>query len=175
MYLYTMEENVLTIISLICLVVGFFGSFLPVIPGSILSWIGLLVFKYTPYADYGWTTIIIAGILVILIQILDYVLPAYGSKKFGGSRYGVIGASIGLIIGVLFSPFGLVSIIIAPFLGAFIGEYAFKRTAQKDALKAAFGTFIGFMISTGLSMLLCLAMLVYVMWQLSANADWNWF
>lgn len=175
MYLYQMEENTLTIISLLCLVIGFFGSFLPVIPDALLSWIGLLIFKYTPYADYGWTTLIIAGILVAIVQILSYVLPAYGSKKFGGSRSGVIGASIGLVVGIIFAPFGLVSIIIAPFLGAFLGEYIFQKRGQKDALKAATGTFVGFMLSTGMSMLLCLGMLVYVMWQLSTNADWNWF
>ena len=169
-----MEENTLTIISLICLVVGFFGSFLPVIPGAILSWIGLLVFKFTPYADYGWPLLIITGILVIIVQVLNYVLPAYGSKKFGGSRKGMIGASIGLLVGIIFSPFGFVSIIIAPFLGAFLGEYLFQKKGQKDALRAAFGTFVGFMVSTGFSMIIALAFLVFVMWKLSVNANWDW-
>ena len=169
-----MEENTLTIISLICLMVGFFGSFLPVIPGAILSWIGLLVFKFTPYADYGWPLLIITGILVIIVQVLNYVLPAYGSKKFGGSRKGMIGASIGLLVGIIFSPFGFVSIIIAPFLGAFLGEYLFQKKGQKDALRAAFGTFVGFMVSTGFSMIIALAFLVFVMWKLSVNANWDW-
>lgn len=169
-----MEENTLTILSLFCLVVGFFGSFLPIIPGTILSWVGLVIFKYTPYADFGWTTLIICAFLVAIVQILNYFLPAYGSKKFGGSRKGVIGASIGLLVGIIFAPFGFVSIIIAPFLGAFFAEYIFQKRNQKEALKAAFGTFVGFMMSTGLSMLLSLAFLVFVMWKLSSNAGWNW-
>ena len=169
-----MEENTLTILSLLCLIVGFIGSFLPVLPGTILSWIGLVIFKYTDYADYGWITLILLGIIVVAFQIVNYVLPAYGSKKFGGSRYGVIGSSIGLIAGIFFAPFGLVSIIIMPFLGAFIGEFIFKRKNHKHALKAAFGTFVGFMISTGIGMLLSLMFLVYVMWQLSTHAGWNW-
>lgn len=170
-----MEENILTIISLFCLIVGFLGSFLPVIPGAILSWIGLLIFKYSPHADYSWKTLIVAGILVALVTILNYVLPAYGSKKFGGSKAGMIGSSLGLVVGIIFSPFGLISIILAPFLGAFLGEYIFQKKGQKDALKAALGTFVGFMVSTGFSMLVCLGMLVFVMWQLSTNANWNWF
>lgn len=169
-----MEENTLTILSLLCLIVGFFGSFLPVLPGTILSWLGLVIFKHTPYADYGWTTLIITGILVLAFQLIDILLPAYGSKKFGGSRYGVLGASLGLILGIIFAPFGLISIVLAPFIGAFIGEYIFKSRNHKHAFRAAFGTFVGFMISTGIGMFLSLIFLVYVMWQLSINAHWNW-
>ena len=169
-----MEENTLTIISLLCLIIGFFGSFLPVLPGTLLSWLGLVIFKYTSYADYGWPTLIVLGIIVLAFQGINYVLPAYSSKKFGGSRYGVIGASIGLLVGIIFAPFGLVSIIIAPFLGAFIGEFLLNKSNTKASFKAAFGTFVGFMISTGLGMLLSLIFLVYVMWQLSSNAGWNW-
>lgn len=169
-----MEENTLTIISLLCLVIGFFGSFLPVLPGTLLSWLGLVIFKYTSFADYGWSTLIVLGIIVLAFQAVNYVLPAYSSKKFGGSRYGVIGASIGLLVGIIFAPFGLVSIIIAPFLGAFIGEFLLNKSNTKASFKAAFGTFVGFMISTGIGMFLSLIFLVYVMWQLSTNAGWNW-
>lgn len=169
-----MEENTLTIISLLCLIIGFFGSFLPVLPGTLLSWLGLVIFKYTSFADYGWSTLIVLGIIVLAFQAVNYVLPAYSSKKFGGSRYGVIGASIGLLVGIIFAPFGLVSIIIAPFLGAFIGEFLLNKSNTKASFKAAFATFVGFMISTGIGMLLSLIFLVYVMWQLSTNAGWNW-
>lgn len=169
-----MEENTLTVISLICLVVAVFGSFLPVIPGTVLSWIGLLIFSYTPYADFGWPVLLFAGLLVAAVQLLNYFLPAYGSKKFGGSRKGMIGASVGLLVGIIFAPFGFVSIIIAPFLGAFLAEYLLQKRTQKDALKAAFGTFAGFMMSTGLSMFVSLAFLIFVMWKLSNNAGWNW-
>lgn len=170
-----MDENILTIISLLCLVVGFLGSFLPVLPGTVLSWMGLVIFKYTAYADYGWITLILLGLVVVAFQVLNYILPAYSSKRFGGSRYGMIGATLGLIVGVLFAPLGLVSIIIMPFVGAFLGEYIFKKSNSKDSFRAAFGTFVGFMISTGLGMLISLLFLVYVMWQLSVNAHWNWF
>ena len=168
-----MGEITLIIISLLCLIIGFFGSFLPVLPGTILSWIGLLIFKFTAFADFGWWTLIILGLIVLVYQFADYFLPIYGSKKFGGSRYGMIGASIGLLVGIIFSPFGLISIIIAPFLGAFLGEFLIHRQHHKQALKSAFGTFIGFMISTGIGMLLSLSFLVYVIWQISKSASWN--
>lgn len=169
-----MEETILIIITLICLVVGFIGSVLPVLPGTVLSWIGLVTFKFTSYADYSWLVVIIAAVIVILFQFLNYFLPSYGAKKFGGSKYGIWGATIGLLIGVLFSPFGLISIFIMPFIGAFAGEFLIYRNDGKKSLKAAFGVFIGFMISTGIGMLISLLFLVFVMYQLSVNANWNW-
>ncbi len=78
--------------------------------------------------------------------------------KMGGSKYAVWGTTIGLILGILFSPFGLVSVIIMPFLGAFLGEYIFHKNNEKGAFKAAMGAFLGFMLSTGMSLLLTLFM-----------------
>src|SRR5690554_2031580 len=127
MYLWLMGESALVIVSFLCLIIGFFGSFLPILPGTMLSWLGLLLFKFTSYADYGWPTLIVLGLIVVIYQLLDYFLPIYGSKKLGGSKYGMIGASLGLLVGLIFSPFGLISVIVMPFLGAFLGEFLIQR------------------------------------------------
>ncbi|MXV37413.1 DUF456 family protein [Flavobacteriaceae bacterium Ap0902] len=170
-----MDNHTLTIISLLCLVIGLLGSVLPALPGSVLSWLGLVAFKYTSYATYDWPTLIICAMIVIGVQLISYFLPGIGSKKMGGSKYSNWGATLGLLVGIIFAPFGLISIIIVPFIGAFLGEFLFVNRDINIAIKAAFGSFIGVMISNGLNLMLCLSFLIYVMWQLSQNAGWNWF
>jgi hypothetical protein len=95
------------------------------------------------------------GVIMVVVSILDYLVPIYGTKKFGGSKRGVWGSTIGLIVGIfilpilgiVIGPFGLLGIILGPFVGAYLGE----MTAGKDsesALRAAFGSFIGFLAGT---------------------------
>ncbi len=151
-------ETVLVILSFVCVLLGVVGSILPVIPGTPLSWVGLLILKFTDFGQYNWWFLVILLVLVIAVQLLDYVLPAYGTKKLGGSKYAVWGTSLGLILGIIFSPFGLVSVIIMPFLGALIGEYVFHRNNEIGAFKAALGAFLGFLLSTGVSLFLSLFM-----------------
>lgn len=91
---------------------------------------------------------LILGAIAVIVTVLDYFVPVWGTKKFGGSKYGVRGATIGLIVGIFFGPPG---IIIGPFLGAFIGEMIFKDDF-KYALKAGFGSLLGFLTGIGLKL-----------------------
>lgn len=133
---------------------GIIGSFLPVLPGPLTGWIGLLILHLTKVVPMDWTFLGITLGVSILIWGLDYVIPAWGTKKFGGSKYGIWGTVFGLILGILF--LGPLGIIIGPFAGAFIGEMIHDSTDSKKAVKAAFGSFIGFMLSTGLKFLVSL-------------------
>jgi uncharacterized protein YqgC (DUF456 family) len=127
----------------ICL--GIIGSFLPVLPGPLTSWAGLLILHLTDAIPMNWTFLIITLVFAILVWFMDYVIPAIGTKRFGGSKYGMIGTSVGLIVGLLSPiPFG---IIIGPFIGALIGELM-NKSDSKTAVKAAFGSFLGFLTST---------------------------
>ena len=136
----------LLLFGFVLVLLGIIGSFLPVLPGPLTSWFGLLLLYLTKtvpmnYTFLGWTLA-----LSIFIWLLDYFLPVIGTKKFGGSKFGIIGTSIGMVIGILFfPPFGL---IIGPFIGAFIGELIKNHKNTKSAFKAAFGSFIGFLTST---------------------------
>lgn len=133
-------------IGFILMLVGIIGSVLPVIPGTPISWAGLIVLYLAPSLTFDWLFIIITGVVAIAIYILDYIIPAVGTKKFGGSRAGVWGTAIGLIIGLIAPiPFG---ILIGPFVGALIGEMVFNNTKGPKALKAAIGSFFGFLAST---------------------------
>jgi len=125
---------------------GIIGSFIPILPGPPTSWIGLLLLHLTTVVPMDWTFLGVLLGIAIVVQIVDYIIPAIGTKKFGGSRYGVIGTMLGLIIGLIAPiPFG---IIIGPFVGAFIGEMIKDSKDKNKALKAAFGSFIGFITSS---------------------------
>ena len=98
-------------------------------PGPPLSWIGLLILYTTPDIPFDYTLLSITFVITLIIAILDYVIPAQGTKRFGGSKYGIWGTNIGLIVGIFAPiPFGF---IIGPFVGAFIGELIFNQSDSK--------------------------------------------
>lgn len=135
----------LLIIGLIFALLGIFGSFLPILPGPPISWVGLLLLHLTKAVPDDWWFLGITAAVALFIFAMDYVIPAIGTKKFGGTKAGMIGTTIGLIIGILAPIPG--GIIIGPFLGAFIGELS-NKADNKTALKAAFGSFLGFLTGT---------------------------
>tara|TARA_B110001454_G_C12698436_1_gene425510 strand:+ start:1205 stop:1705 length:501 start_codon:yes stop_codon:yes gene_type:complete len=128
---------------LVCL--GIIGSFLPVLPGPLTGWFGLLLLHTTKIIPMDWTFLGITLAVAIIIFILDYFIPAIGTKHFGGTKYGVYGTTIGLIIGLLSPiPFGM---LLGAFFGAFIGELIYDSKDTNRALKASFGAFLGFLAS----------------------------
>lgn len=137
----------LLIVGFLLTLLGIAGSFLPVLPGPIMGWLGLLLLHLTEAVPMSYTFLGITLMISILIWVLDYIIPAMGTKKFGGSKAGAIGTTIGLIIGLL-APIPL-GFVIGAFLGAFVGELT-HISDFKRALKAAFGSFIGFLASTTL-------------------------
>ncbi len=136
-----------------CMIVGILGSFLPVLPGPPISWIGLLLLYLTDAVPMNYWMLGITLAVAIIVSILDYVIPAHGTKRFGGSKYGIWGTNIGLIVGLLAPiPFGF---IIGPFVGAFVGEMIYNSNDKHRAFKAATGSFIGFLASTFMKFVLC--------------------
>jgi uncharacterized protein YqgC (DUF456 family) len=152
--------------ALVLILIGFVGSALPVIPGPILSWVGYLLLKWTRFSQdrmEGYeTTLWIFLFLVILVTVLDYVVPVWGTKKWGGSKAGMWGATIGLIIGLFFGPFG---IILGPFIGAFLGELISGKK-EKEALKAGWGSFLGFLTGVGLKLMACATILFFFIYHI---------
>ena len=135
----------LAIIGFCFVCLGIIGAFLPVLPGPITSWIGLLLLHLTKVIPQDWWFLGITLAIAIIIFILDYFIPAMGAKRFVGTKYGVYGTTIGLIIGLLSPiPFG---IIIGAFLGALIGELIYDSKDTNRALKASFGALLGFITS----------------------------
>ncbi|WP_370100590.1 DUF456 domain-containing protein [Xanthomarina gelatinilytica] len=140
-------DILLTILGFLFMLLGILGSFLPVLPGPPLSWIGLLLLYLTNAVPNNWLFLGITLAVALIVFALDYIIPALGTKKFGGSKYGVLGTTIGLLVAIIFPVLGVFGIIVWPFVGAFIGELL-NRTDSKTAVKAAFGSFLGFLTGT---------------------------
>jgi len=97
----------LAVLGAALVLVGFLGSVLPIIPGPPISWAGLLLLKWTHFVDdHGAAyenALWILLFFVILVTILDYVVPIMGTKRYGGSKRGVWGATIGVVVGLFFA------------------------------------------------------------------------
>jgi uncharacterized protein YqgC (DUF456 family) len=150
-------DVLLLIVGFVLMILGLIGSFLPVLPGVPLSWIGLLLLYFTEKIQSNYWVLGITLIITIIVTILDYVIPAKGTKKFGGTKYGIWGTNIGLILGLFFPPIGF---IVGPFVGAFVGEILNNSSDTNGALKAATGSFIGFLVSTFMKFMVCLSFLL---------------
>lgn len=156
----------LLILGFLLTILGLIGSFLPVLPGPITGWFGLLLLHATDGIDSDWTFLGITLAVAVFIWIVDYFIPAMGTKRFGGSRYGVYGTTIGLIIGLI-SPIPL-GILIGAFFGALIGELLYDSKDTNRAIKASLGAFVGFLASATIKFtvsLVFLALFVKIFWE----------
>jgi len=145
------------LLSFCFLAVGLIGCILPIIPGPPLSYIALLLLQFTRFADFSSEFLWITALITVIITVLDYVLPVWGTKKWGGSRAGTIGSVIGLIFGLFFAPIG---IIIGPFLGAVAGELLVGKNSS-TALRSGIGSFIGFMLGTAMKLTVSIAFIYF--------------
>lgn len=158
-------------LGLLFMLVGILGSFLPVLPGPPLSWLGLLLLYLTKAIPDDWTFLIITLAVALLVVILDYIIPVMGTKRYGGSKLGVIGTTVGLLVAIVFPVLGFLGIIIWPFVGAVVGELINKTESDK-AFKAAVGSFIGFLTGTFLKFMVALiyfGFFIRTVWQYKAT------
>ncbi|MDZ7614161.1 MAG: DUF456 family protein [Flavobacteriaceae bacterium] len=160
-------DALLLVLGFSFVLLGIAGAFLPVLPGPIMAWCGLLFLYLSPSIDMNYWILGFTLLISILIGILDYIIPSMGTKKFGGSKYGAYGTTIGLVIGV-FTPVPL-GFVIGGFVGAFIGEMIFDSSNIKRAGKAAFGSFIGFLASTTMKFIVSLFIAGIFIQQVIAN------
>ena len=164
-----MMDLVFIVCGLILMLIGIIGSVLPILPGVPISWLGLLMLYFAPSLPFDSFFITITGIVALSLYVLDYIIPALGTKKFGGSKAGMWGTTIGLIVGIIAPiPFG---ILIGPFAGAFIGETVFNKTEGPEAFKAAIGSFIGFLGSTFIKFIATVIYFGLFLYKLMANWD----
>jgi uncharacterized protein YqgC (DUF456 family) len=155
-------DILLLLLGFMCVIVGIFGSFLPVLPGPSISWIGILLLYFTSAVPANYWVLSISAVITIILSILDYVIPAKGTKKFGGSTYGIWGTNIGLVVGI-FAPIPL-GFLIGPFVGAFVGELIYDFKDHQRALKAATGSLLGFLASSFMKFVVCIMYLGLFLW-----------
>lgn len=137
-------------LAIILFVLGIVGTVLPVLPGVVLIYAGMLLYGVlTRFHVLDATFYIMQGMAVLLVFFVDYLASAVGTKRYGGSRYALIGAAVGTLLGLLLlGPFG---VIIGPFLGAVVGEIIFGRQLSQ-AVRSGFGTIIGMLGGTVLKL-----------------------
>ena len=154
-------STIMLILAACLAAVGIVGCFIPVVPGPLLSYCGVLCLLSTD-APPSMTALVAFGAATIVVLILDYVIPMVGAKRFNCSKFGVLGVAVGTIVGLFFFPLGLV---LGPFLGAFIVELIVKKSIADAALGGS-GALLGFLASVLVKMLLCAAMLAYAILKL---------
>ena len=152
-------DILISILAILAGIIGIAGSILPGLPGTPVSWIGLLILYIWGPEEMPLKTLIIWGIVVAIVSVIDYVVPMWFTKVTGGSKYAERGALVGLIAGIILTPIGM---ILGSFLGAFLFELYYTRQGALQALKAAIGSFLGFITGTGLKTIVaCL-----IMWKI---------
>jgi len=150
----------LTIVAGVLLVVGFLGTFVPVLPGAPLAWFGLLAAFFSANNTISVVCLIITAVVAVVVSILDNFMPVMMTNKWGGSKAATRGSTIGLIIGFFTGPWG---IILGPFIGALVGELIHTNGKFNESLKSAFGAFMGFLFGTGMKMIAVLAFIwIYI-------------
>ena len=162
-------ETTIIVLAILAGVLGIAGSILPGLPGTPISWVGMLLL-------YVWgsgvnaagnpmslQTLIIWGVVVLIVSVVDYVVPMYFTKLTGGSKYAERGALIGLVAGIILTPIGMIA---GSFLGAFIAEVQWGKKSSSAALLAALGSFLGFILGTGIKTIAS----VLILWQIIVYA-----
>ncbi len=154
----------LIILAGIFIVISIIGSIVPGLPGPPIGMIGVILLHITDKVDISLTTLIVCAVLTILVSILDYYLPIYSTKKFGGSKFAVRGSIIGMVVGFLFTPIG---VILGTFLGAVIGELL-NGSDMVNSLKIGSVTFFGTILGLGIKLMLCCSFVfIYVYYLVS--------
>lgn len=157
-----MSDYILLILGIFFMIAGIIGCLVPVLPGPPLSYLGLLFLHFTKFGNFTTPILITMAIIAVAVSILDYLVPVWGTKRFGGSKYGTRGATLGLIVGLFLGPLG---IIIGPLIGAFVGEMIFKDD-MNYALKAGIGSLVGFLMGIGLKLAASFIMTFYFVKEL---------
>lgn len=161
------------VIGIILLLVGIIGAIVPGIAGPIVSFVALIMLQLTSFAPFTEEQLVIFGLIAALVTFLDYVVPIWGTKKFGGTKMGVRGSMVGLIIaffglpllGIVIGPFGLLGIILGPFIGAYIGE-SMAGNDSRMAMRSAIGSFIGFLSGTLMKLVYSIVVAYYFIVEL---------
>lgn len=158
-----MDQSLVIISSLILLVVGILGTFLPVLPGLLVAFAGLVLYKYGTVNEMPTLYVWIFGFLTLLSIFLSYFIPSKINRKFGGTLWGSIGAFLGSIVGLFWIPipFGF---LLGMLLGVLIGELLHDAKDTKKAWNSMKGALLGFLYGTSFSFIVGVSMFLVVLY-----------
>lgn len=152
------------LISLIIIIIGTVGALIPLIPGIPIALLGLIIYALvTGFSHVSFLGIVVFSILTALTVVVDIFGPALGAKKYQSSPAGTWGAILGAVFGI--SILGPIGVLIGPFLGAFCGEWL-SVGSEEQALKTAWGAFLGQMLGWAFKVSVGVAMILYLILSL---------
>ena len=152
-------DTLLSILAILFGIVGCIGCVVPILPGVALAYIGYLCLYFCSYADISVAWLVAFGVLTIVVSILDYILPSYMTKRFGGSKAGERGAMAGVLGGFLIGPIG---VIVGPFIGAVVAELIYDGSDRQRAFRSGLGSFLSFFVGTGIKLALAMWMTIVI-------------
>lgn len=157
-------EITLSILAIVFGVVGCIGCIVPVLPGVLLTYAGYVCLYFVDGVEMSMAWLITFGVLTLILTILDYLLPAYLTKRSGGTKAGEIGATIGVIVGLFFGPIGIIG---GPFIGAFVGELLHNNKDTDRALRSGISSFLSFIVGTLSKLAISVWMTVHIVIHLT--------
>ncbi len=138
-----MDFNFLWVLSAVLVLIGLAGTVLPLLPGTLLVWAGLLLGAWIDdFTRVSVLAVVFITLLAALAWALDFVAGLMGAKRAGASRLALVGAAVGTIVGIFM---GLVGVLFMPLVGAAIGEYWAQKDQQRAA-KVALATWVGLLV-----------------------------
>ena len=166
-----MMDIFLSIMAVICSLAGVAGCVIPIIPGPLLSFASVLCAYLCSYTAIPTATVFVWLGVTVAVSVMDYVLPSYMARRFGGTKAGSNGALAGMVIGMIF--FNIAGVVFGPFVGAVVGELLHDSRDKKHALKVGFGSFLSFVVGTGVKLAAAIWMLT-VAWGDTFAAVKTW-
>lgn len=152
-------DGVLLVSGLLAMIIGFLGAVLPVLPWPMLSLVGFFLIQAMQDVQFSLRGAVLFTVLVLISMVIDYYLPIWWTKRYGGTKRGMIWSLIGMVFGFLFFP--PLGIILLPCLWVFIGEYFISGLHGRAALNSARWSFMGFVLGTWYKLIVCAWILFY--------------
>lgn len=156
--------DILVVFAIIAAVIGLIGSIVPGIPGPPVSWVGLLLAYFCGGLNgsgnpMSLTFLLVWLVIVIVVTVLDYVLPAWFTRVTGGHKAAAVGAIVGLFAGLFIPPVGMIA---GSIIGAFLAELFVEDRGVWDSFKASMGAFLGFIFTTGMKFIVSGVIAYYI-------------
>lgn len=157
-------ESSATLIFLAVWIIGLVGTFIPVVPATLVIFLGALLAGYLEGFDaLSWPWLVGIGLVTLFASLVDNLASAWGARRFGGSSAAMWGAILGSLVGLLI-PFGL---LVGPFAGALLAELAVRRRPVREAARSAFGTLVGLLTGIAAKFVLHVLIGIVVLWRLT--------
>jgi uncharacterized protein len=128
-------------LSVSLLTAGLLGAVVPYVPGPLVIFLASVLHAWLrPESGIGWWSVGLIGLMMLVTYALDFLSAAAGTKRYGGTKWGVVGVLIGGLVGMFFALPGL---ILGPLIGGFVFEMAFAKMSLHGATKSTWGTIVG--------------------------------